>query len=438
MFSNERRSLLSSQARIQTPWIKVTIGDYTFGIFNKTTKSGAVKDSDGFYTAYQVQYPNFVKSLDIVKINGQINQYTLSLSYPVTQFDDPNFFEKVFSSVSNTRKIVFSYGDASLPTYSYKDEEAIITGVQQTFSFGSGGNMGAVINYTVSAVSNSTLGLSGSYTFNRKYAKPSTIIKDLFRNNTYRLRDIFTGMTEANLNSLIAGNDKEVDIDAKQNISIIDYLTYLVSCMIPVGTPTNSISKDIYILTIHDDTIYDSSYKSSESAGGPYFKVSRVSYAVEQSDAYELDIGYNTRTLIRNFSINQNENYSIYYDYQEKLLPEHYVRRINNKGEWEDVFAPNISSKNNQRKTEADDITWWTKITKYPINATVTVQGLLRPATLMTYVRLNVIFPGGHKHISSGLYIITSQKDTIDESGYYTQLGLTRISGDLSSDTTTL
>ncbi|MBO7078480.1 MAG: hypothetical protein J6W64_01560 [Bacilli bacterium] len=54
----------------------------------------------------------------------------------------------------------------------------------------------------------------------------------------------------------------------------------------------------------------------------------------------------------------------------------------------------------------------------------------------MTYVRLNVIFPGGHKHISSGLYIITSQTDTVDESGYSTQLGLTRISGDQGTDST--
>lgn len=62
----------------------------------------------------------------------------------------------------------------------------------------------------------------------------------------------------------------------------------------------------------------------------------------------------------------------------------------------------------------------------------MTVQGLLRPATLMEYVRLNVWFPGGGKHISSGLYIVTAQTDTIDANGYRTKLDLTRIDGDYS------
>jgi hypothetical protein len=46
----------------------------------------------------------------------------------------------------------------------------------------------------------------------------------------------------------------------------------------------------------------------------------------------------------------------------------------------------------------------------------------------MQYVRLNVIFPGGNKHISSGLYIVTKQVDNISGDGYKTTLSLTRIS----------
>ena len=54
----------------------------------------------------------------------------------------------------------------------------------------------------------------------------------------------------------------------------------------------------------------------------------------------------------------------------------------------------------------------------------------------MTYLRLNVIFPGGQgdlgqrKHITSGLYIITKQQDSIDGNGFRSQLELTKISGD--------
>jgi hypothetical protein len=67
-------------------------------------------------------------------------------------------------------------------------------------------------------------------------------------------------------------------------------------------------------------------------------------------------------------------------------------------------------------------------MTKYPISATLKIQGLLRPAQLMQYLRLNVIFPGGNKHVSSGLYIVTKQMDEINSSGYTTTLSITRIS----------
>jgi hypothetical protein len=65
----------------------------------------------------------------------------------------------------------------------------------------------------------------------------------------------------------------------------------------------------------------------------------------------------------------------------------------------------------------------------YPINAKLTIKGLLKPALLMSYVKINTYFYG-HKHTSSGLYIITKQEDNIDASGYRTTLSITRISGD--------
>lgn len=94
------------------------------------------------------------------------------------------------------------------------------------------------------------------------------------------------------------------------------------------------------------------------------------------------------------------------------------------------MFAPTFTSGNDNFRTRAEDVSWYTKITKYPISATLKLQGLLRPATLMQYLRLNVIFPGGHKHISSGLYIVTKQVDEINGNGYQTTLSLTKIGGD--------
>jgi hypothetical protein len=419
------RSLLSSQARIQVPWVKVTIGDYTFGIFDDQTKMWG-KDSKGFYQPYSIQYPNYIQSLEVIKINGQVNRYTLNIKYPITMNDDPNFFEKVFSSVSHTRKIIFTYGDAETPAYVYKNEEAIITGVHQEFDLG-----GSAITYVVSAVSSAALSTDGNITMlgtgvDGVKVKPSDEIKKLFRTNK-SLQDTFTGMSSADLDKLIAGDDMTVEVESKRNISAIDYINYLVGCMIPEGSAPG-LSKEIYTMTIYDDSI--TSADRALSKKGPYFEVNKVSTIMDRGDAYELDIGINTSTIVRQFQIDKRDNYSIYYDYQNLAHPESYVRRIGADGLWEDKYAPTSMLQAGAFDIKSHERVWWTKATQFPINATVQVQGLLRPATLMQYVKLNVVFPGGNKHLSSGLYIITRQVDNIGPNGYATNLGLTRIQGD--------
>jgi hypothetical protein len=425
--ANERLSLLSSNARVQVPWVKVSIGNYTFGVFSKTKSTH--KDDEGFYyTNVNVQYPNYIQRLEITKINGQVNQYTLSLIYPVTQTSDPNFFEKVLSSVSKTRKIVFSYGDMSMPAYIYKNEEAIITKVKQNFNIKSGGE----ISYTINAVSSAALSSAGSWTFQGREEKPSTIIKELLRDTKYGLHELFTGMNRSNIDMLIASDDKVVKVAPKRNISAIDYILYLVSCMIPGSFTTSQwAATDIYILTMHDDATYDQRAISDIDIQGSYFKVERVSYKTNQSDAFQIDIGFgNTGTIVTEFSVTDDENYALLYDYNAQLDTDPYVTRIDNNGQAYSVYAPTVTSKNDYFITRPEDITWWTKMTKYPIKASITVQGLLRPAILMSHVRLNVIYPGGRKHISSGLYLVTQQRDVIDGNGYRTTLSLAKIAGD--------
>jgi hypothetical protein len=56
-----------------------------------------------------------------------------------------------------------------MPSYVYKDEEAIITKVSQSFSISS-----SVINYTVEATSSSVVGKTGAFTFvNTTKKRPS-------------------------------------------------------------------------------------------------------------------------------------------------------------------------------------------------------------------------------------------------------------------------
>ena len=315
--------------------MKVTIGGFTFGVFSRTKANKT--DVNDFYSTYNVQYPNYVKSLNIVKINGQVNQYTLQIDYPIRPNDDPNFFEKVFSSVSGTREIVFSYGDSAIPTYCYKDEKAIITKISQTFNLNS-----SVITYTINAVSGSIVGKVGNFTFTapEEKVKPSDIIKDVFYNNKYGLRSLFTGMNESNFNRLVDGSDKKVKLNTKTNISPLDYISYLVGCMTPESSTTSMISDGMYVLTIHDDTIYDSSYNDDLVDGGAYFKVTFTSSKVEQSDAYEIDVGYNTANIVSNFSIQNNENYSIFYEYAFENYPEGYKQVIDNNGKVIKTYAP--------------------------------------------------------------------------------------------------
>jgi hypothetical protein len=353
----------------------------------------------------------------------------LQLRYPVRTDDDPNLIEKILSSVSSTRKIVFSYGDASNPAYIYKDEEAIITGVQQSFNMDN--TIQSVITYTIKAVSGCALAGSGAFTFANGTSpkKPSDEIKRVFKDSTYGLQNLFKGMSKANIDALIDSTDQAVELETKINISPLDYINYLVGCMYPAGTSLGSLTSDMYILTIHDETVFDNFFSDTSGYGGPYFKVTRVSNkTLNRTDAFNIDVGIGTSTTVLSFTIENYENYSLLYDYNSKLSPEQYAQRLNRQGNWEQTFAPMITSGNDRFLTRSEDAVWFTKVAKYPINATIRIQGLLRPATLMQYVRLNVIFPGGNRHISSGLYIVTKQVDDLSGNGYFTTLSLTRIS----------
>lgn len=226
-----------------------------------------------------------------------------------------------------------------MPSYCYKDEEAVITAVNTSFGM-SGSSASPSLIYTVTAISGATLGKTGSFTFmNSGKKKPSDEIKRVFKDNRYGLRALFTGMNNANLDKLIAADDKAVQLDCKTNISPLDYISYLAGCMVPAGSNETPTNKDIYILTIHDDTTYDKLYEgydesfaSKNDINGPYFKIERSTYNVEHSDAYVIDVGVNTSTIVTNFSV-KNDNYSMYYDYAGDLYPDEYVRRINSKGE---------------------------------------------------------------------------------------------------------
>ena len=69
-------------------------------------------------------------------------------------------------------------------------------------------------------------------------------------------------------------------------------------------------------------------------------------------------------------------------------------------------------------------------VISFPISSTLTLKGLLKPSILMSYIKLNVYYYG-HKHVSSGIYAITKQVDTVDTNGFRTVLSLSRLKGDI-------
>ena len=127
------QDLLSTTSRVETPFIIVTIAGYTFGRYNKTTAN--VVDENGFTRRIVETFPNVVNTLEVEKVNGTVNTYTIGLVYAIKAGDDPNKIDKILSSASNNRTLKISYGDYSSPHFIYKEEEAIITKLTSNVDF---------------------------------------------------------------------------------------------------------------------------------------------------------------------------------------------------------------------------------------------------------------------------------------------------------------
>lgn len=409
--------LISTENFVEAPFVIVNIGGYSFG-----TCSYKGIDRAGAKTL-NVTFPNFITSLSVTKISGQVNTYTLNMVYAITENDDPNMFEKVFSSVKDSREMVLTYGDWNSPSNIYKEESALITSIKSNVSLSS-----SKIEYTISGVSNAFNLNAASYDFPERNAKPSDVIKEILYSSTYGMQKVFTGMVnkkEVNNNNLIASDDKKVIIPAKASVSTMEYLSYLVEHMDSNTSKGGSGLKDcIYQFGVVDDT--------TNKFGGPYFKVRKINASEDYStadNAWEIDVGYPGKNFVMNFEIDNDEAWSILYDYQEKIPQSSYTYRIDNEGNMVVEESPSIMRSKRTKVVNERTRTWWSQMTQFPITGVLTIKGLVRPTLIMDYVKLNVFFYG-QKHISSGVYVITKQEDTISGSGYRTRLNLLRVRGD--------
>lgn len=407
-----KAQLTSVQTLVESPFILVNIGGVTFGSYSAQSYGAGVK----------VTYPNYMKSLSVQKINGTVNTYTIMFSYQVMPGEDPNRLDKIFSKATKDRQISLMYGDWNAPNYIYKEESAIITNIRTNLNMAS-----SAIEYTLSCTSDAVGLTSVKYNFPARFAKPSDVLKQLLKSSSYGLKQVFTGMKNTQKvlsNNLIASNDKKVQIPALTTTPL-SYMNYLVDSMVSSNNTNSNSKAGTYFLTIHDD--------KSNNLGGTYFKVTEVSRKPKSfiaTDTYVLDINYPTDDYVTQFSLNNDQSWSILYDYTDEIKQEEYVYTIDAQGNIVSNYSPSLTRDRNTLQTSAKKSSWWSKMTEFPVEATVTIKGLTRPSILMTYVYLNVWFAGAQKHISSGLYIITKQVDTVDASGYRTTLTLLRVGGD--------
>jgi hypothetical protein len=409
--------LISTENFVEAPFIIVKMGEYTFGSYTGKVENRVLG------SAAKVTYPNCMKGLTVVKINGQVNTYTLQMTYAITENDDPNMLEKVFSSIKNSREMTLTYGDWNNPATIYKEETALITSIKSNVSMSS-----SKIDYTISGVSNALNLNAALYDFPERNAKPSDVIKELLYSSNYGMQTVFTGMInkkDVNNNNIIASDDKVVTIPAKSSTSVLDYTSYLVEHMSSTCNKDGDMVKgSIYQMCIMDDT--------TNQFGGPYFKVKKIDTTVERSTdstAWEIDVGYPGKNFVTNFEIDNDESWSILYDYQDSIAQSSYTYRIDNEGNMIVEDSPSLMRSRRNKVVKERNKTWWTQMTQFPITARLTIKGLVRPTLIMDYLKLNVLFYG-NKHISSGIYVITKQEDKIDASGYRTTLTLLRVKED--------
>lgn len=404
-------NLVSIPTLVQSPFIIANIGGVTFGTFSGNYRTNAT-------------YPNYMESMSVTKVNGTVNTYTLNFHYQVSTGQDPNLLDKIFSRATKDRRIILQYGDWMAPNYIYKEEQCIITNVTTRLNMSS-----SSLDYTLQCTSDA-IGLNSTqFNFPARNAKPSDVILQLLSNSKYGLKEVFTGMRNKNVvlsKNLVASNDKKVQLVAQNNTTILNYLNYLVGCMVDNKTPEeNKLSTSKYFLTINDDYNND--------MGGTYFKVSEVSAdaaVYNATDTYELDINYPGDNFVTEFSLNNDQSWAILYEYAGDVKQEEYTYNIRDDGTIETLSSPSLLTSSVTNGKSAYKTQWWSYMTEFPITATLTLKGLTRPSMLMTYVKLNVWFAGGQKHISSGTYIITKQTDSITSAGYTTTLTLLRVGGD--------
>lgn len=412
--------LLTSGRRLESPFLIVNIDGTKLGAFTQgqrkllSTEHGELFDKTVF--------PNFIKGATIKKnANGMVNQYTLYLTYQISQYDDPNFIEKLFSRISNGRKIRVSYGDYMNPTHAFREEECIVSDIERQIS-----PKENRIDYVVSAVSATSLKIGKTWNFPARKARPSTVLREIIYNKEYGLLDVLPGMRESDKVDqlgLLSANDIEVQILPRQNTSVIDYIKYLVGCMKDSDT---FIQPTIYVLCFDGDVL--------GQMGGAYVKLVRLDEQ-DSSDEWTVDVGYPGTTDVFDFKLTETNMYSILFKYNqatEQNGSNTTRRELNEKGKVVSIFRQPLAVDPLLQRTTEVAANWWSQMVNYPLSGLLTIRGLIRPSILTSAVNINHWFYG-QKFNTSGRYRIMSDTVRLNANGFFEDLGIIRIGGEINA-----
>lgn len=388
---------------VEAPFIEAVIAGYKIGSYRG--------DLD--------EYPNYISQLNVTKQNGVINQYKLQLIHQVRPGEDSNLLDELLSK-TNYNPIEIKYGDLNTNQY-FQDTRAIITNVDMTRNYTS-----MSIAYTIEALSEGSLLQSKTVSFPAVTAQPSTVIRSLLYENqstSQLLLEAFPGMqnkTFVDSNNLIPNNDSEVEIQAQYDVNVIDYMNYLVGCMSNQTGKNEIIRNSTYYITYNDTDNLNSQ--------GAYFKIAEVTAGINPfavtNKVYDITVGYNDN-IVYDFTVESTKSWELLYKSSTKARE--YAYTITNNGDLNKYYSPSVASSTNPISEVNKN--WWTQMIKFPLTASITIKGLLKPIMLMDYIRINVVFYG-QQHITSGIYAITGQQDILSGSGFKTTLSLVRVTED--------
>lgn len=388
---------------VEAPFVELTVGGVTFGTYKRSKKLNS--------------YPNYIQSLEVTKTNGTINEYKIQLIHQISPGDNPNYISELLSS-NGFEKIKISYGDAASGSY-FKEIEALLINVSTSFDFTS-----SVIRYTLSATSLSYITANTKMNFPEREDKPSNVIFDLLKNKSNIITDYFNGMSNIQKITqlgLIPTNDKKVTINAVKNKNIVDYISYLTSLM--ENENPDLANKSTYYLCINDEVYKDL---------GNTFRIKEVISDSKKVNelVYEVDLGYPDDNMVFDFSINTDYGWSIAMNTTSSIV--NYNYDVDSLGQVNPYSSNILINSDLSSSTFGINKNTWKHLTRFPITATLTIKGLISPIMLLTYVKVNNYY-FGNKRITSGMYIVTEQKDYISGNGCRTTLGLTRVSSDIES-----